>query len=95
MSPTILILLSFYALTFAIKESVLFDKPRIWLIKLHSFFFYLLECWACTGFWAGIIIYLIANNVSNWNIRELFLWGLASSATSYIVNVVVDKLNRN
>lgn len=88
------ILLSFYSLTFAIKESILFDKPRIFLIKLHPFFFSLFECYACVGFWAGLVVYLIANPFHLFNTREFLIWGLASSAFSYIVNYVLDRLSR-
>ncbi len=94
MNNTILIIFSFYALTHAIKESVLFDKPRIWLIGLHSLFYQLFSCWFCVAFWAGLIIYIIANQYHTWNVFDLVLWGLASSGISYVMNAAADRLLR-
>lgn len=92
MIQVIIIIFSFYALTYAIKESILFDKPRIFLIRLHPFFYYLFSCFFCVGFHAGWIVYLIAN--TSWNFREMFLWGLASSGISAMMNAVFEKLNK-
>jgi hypothetical protein len=91
---TIIILISFYALTFAIKESVLLDRPRVWLIRQHTLLFALFECYFCVGFWSGLIVYLIANPFSSWNGFEMFLWGLCSAGISYVLDVVVDRVSR-
>lgn len=90
MSTTIIIIFAFYALTHGIKESTLLDKPRIWLIRKHVFFYQLFSCYFCVGFHSGWMIYLIAN--TNWNLKEMFLWALASAGISYTMNAVNDKL---
>ena len=94
MNRTILILLSFYALTFALKESSLFDRVRIWMIGLSPFFYRLFECYFCVGFWSGIAIYFIANWSFAWSGFDIILWGLAGSGVSYVGNVIVDRLSR-
>jgi len=84
----ILIAFSFYSLTHALKESTLFDKPRIWLIGLHPFFYQLFSCYFCVGFHSGWIVYLL----SHWKYGEIFLWALASSGISFLLNAVAEKL---
>jgi hypothetical protein len=91
---TVLIVASFYALTHAFKEGWIFNRPRAFLIRLHPFFYYLFECWACTGFHAGWMIYFIVNPLSHFDWREMIIWGLASSGISYIMNVIVDRVSR-
>lgn len=95
MVELIVILLSFYGLTFTIKDSDIFNKPRLFLIKLHPFFFGLLDCYFCCGFWSGLIVYLIYNQVSNYNGFMMFLWGLTSASTSLIINGLVERIYRN
>jgi hypothetical protein len=85
---TIFIIFSFYALTHAIKESWLFNKPRVWLIGLHPFFYFLFECYACVGLWSGFVVYAL----DHWKYGEIFLWGLAASGISFLFNVIVEKL---
>lgn len=89
---SLIIIFSFFALTHAIKESSLFDKPRIWLIGLHPFFYELLSCYFCTGFHSGWIIYLIANPY--WRFGDMIIWGLASAGVSLLFNNVSDRLLR-
>jgi hypothetical protein len=91
---TIIVLLSFYSLTFAFKESLLFDRPRSFLIRLHPFFYHLFSCYFCCGFYSGLVVYTLYNkNYHLWNIRDLILWGLASSGTSFILSILIDKLS--
>lgn len=92
MLNTIIIIFSFYALTHAIKESWLFDKPRIFLIRISPFFYHLFECYLCLGFWVGLIVYLVATPFHQLNFRNLFLWGLASSGISFLLNAVANRL---
>ena len=89
---TIIILCSFYAITFIAKQSILFDKPRIWLIRKSVFFYYLFECWFCTGYWAGLIVYLLS--FSQFDFREFILFGLAGASVSYIIDIVLQRLMR-
>lgn len=86
---TLLILISFFSLTYAIKETSLFDKPRIFLIGLHPFFYKLLSCSYCTGFWSGIILYFIVNYCGKPG--EILLWGLASAGVSLIISKWLGK----
>lgn len=92
MLHTIIIIFAFYSLTFAIKESPLFDKPRIWLIGKHPFFYKLFECYYCCGWWSGLVVYFVASTYTTWNIWDMILWGLAGSGISFFLNAVVERL---
>jgi hypothetical protein len=91
---TVIILFSFYGLTHALKEGSIFDNTRIYLIGKHKLFFDLFSCYACVGFWVGLFIYLVANPISDWSIWMMFIWGCGSSGISFVMNVIVDRLNR-
>lgn len=90
MLETIIVIFAFYALTYAIKESILFDKIRIFLIRLHPFFYHLFSCYYCCGWWAGLFVYYLANN--EFHLKSFFLWGFAGSGISYIMNLLADVL---
>jgi len=90
MLHAIIILFSFFGLTYAIKETSLFNRLRIFLLGIHAFFYELLNCFLCTGFWAGLIVFVI-DRWLGWP-GQLMLWGLASAAVSYITSIVLDKL---
>jgi hypothetical protein len=90
---TIITLISFYSLTWIVKESSLLDRPRNWLARHSTFIGRMLLCYACTGFWAGLIIYFLANTTFSW--RELLLYGLAGSAVSYIGDIIVQRITRD
>lgn len=95
-----LYLLSMFGLTFLIKES---DGPwgiMAWVRnKLMTnkyvgvFFFKLLECYFCVGFWAGIAVYLLSPRP--WEVNILICFGLAGGATSLILNGVLMKLSHD
>jgi hypothetical protein len=87
----LIILFSFYGLTFAIKESSLLARPRMALIKMHPFFFELLNCYFCTGWYAGLILYLL--NFSTFSLGSMITWGFSSAAISFLLNLIVDKLS--
>jgi hypothetical protein len=88
----LIVLFSFYGLTWTIKESEIFSVPRNWLISKSVFAFKLLDCYFCTGFWCGIAVYLLHEPA--WNLKFLFLWGLASASVSFIVDALVTRLWR-
>jgi len=86
---------SCYALTFAIIESpLIFFKPRLeehvksfespnWFLdKLN----YLLECYACSGFWAGIVMSYIFNYETH------IKWGFFSSASCLFLSYIFELL---
>ncbi len=92
MLDAIITILSFYGLTWAIKESDLISRPRNWIMRHSVFMFEMLSCYFCTGFHAGWIIYLLHEKEWHWNF--FILWGLSSAAFSYIINAVVTRLFR-
>ena len=92
MLDTIITILSFYGLTFAIQNSDLLSRPRNWIMRHSVFMFQLLSCSFCTGYWVGLIIYLL--HEKEWHGNLFLIWGLASASISYIINAVVDRLFR-
>jgi len=89
---TVLILLAFYGSTFALKEGTIFDRPRIWLIRQSPVFHDLFSCYACVGFWSGMIVYTIATPFTyGFSLRTMIVYGLASSAFSFLTNLAVDR----
>jgi hypothetical protein len=87
----LLIFFAAFGLTYGIKESILFDKPRIYLIRLHPFFYHLFACYLCTGFWAGIIVAGLHYYAGMPG--KILLWGLASATASFILNLVANRLS--
>ena len=77
------------------QNAELLSVPRNWLMRKSVFFFKLLSCSFCTGFYSGLIIYLLnfAKIQKNFSIIEMFLWGLASSGISFIITVVIDRIS--
>lgn len=88
---TLVLFLAVFALAFAAKESVLFDRPRIFLISAHPFFFHLFECYFCVGFWAGLVVFLLDRFAGF--IGEVMIFGLAGSAACLFLSLFIDRLN--
>lgn len=82
-------LFAMYGLTFLIKEA---DGPFDICAKIRNklinnkyvgvFFYKLLDCYFCTGFWSGIIVGLLSRVFD----IKLILWGLAGAAFSFYMN---------
>jgi hypothetical protein len=88
----LIIIFAFYGATFLIKEADITAWLRRWLIHRGPFFHNMLECWFCTGFWMGMLVYLLDAKVAEFSLCTMLLWGLAGASVSYIGNVVVDRL---
>ena len=88
---TLVLLFAVFGLAFTIKESVLFDKPRIWLMGKHPLFIQLFDCYACVGFWAGLMVFLLdrfAGFSGKW-----IIFGLAGSSACLLLNLLLDRLS--
>lgn len=88
---TAVLLLAIYGLNYIVRNSDgpfdLIIKARRWLINntyVGSFFFKLLECPVCSGFWCGLAIYLIA--IQPIKLSESLLWALTGSAVCLILD---------
>lgn len=69
-------------------------RNKLALSKYFGVFFYkLFECVACSGFWSGIIVYLIFE--PHFKVNYCFLTGLASSATCVILEALLNRLYRD
>jgi hypothetical protein len=91
MLDAIIVLLSFYGLTYVIKEAEILSRPRQWVMEHSTFMAKMLYCWFCTGFHAGWIVYLLHEIDYSW--RLFICWGLASATISYILNIAVTRLS--
>lgn len=91
-------LLAMFGATFAFKET---DGPFDIMSHLRSklmqnkylgvFFYKLLSCYFCSGFYGGLIIYLLHEKVWHWNL--LIIWGLAGGSISLIIDGLLSKLH--
>lgn len=95
----IICLLAIFGLAFAIKEA---DGPWDIMSRLRNklitnkyvgvFFFHLLECYFCVGFHCGWIVYLLYSKNWAWNL--FILWGLAGSAWSLIMHLLLARVTK-
>ena len=99
MMNIVIFLLATYGLTFIIRNSDgpfdLIIKARRWLIAnkyVGVFFFKLLDCPVCTGFYSGLIIYLITAEPIK--LAGIVVWALAGSAISLLIDAVLSKLHQ-
>lgn len=90
MLDTIIVLLSFYGLTYLIKEADILSPVRNWLMMKSTFITKMLFCWFCTGFHAGWMVYLL--HMDHFNAATLFLYALAGAASASIINAIVNRL---
>jgi len=95
----IILLLASFGLTFLIRQSegpfgiISWFRNKLMLIPHIGVFFYkLLECPYCTGFWCGIIVYLI--NEKKYALNFLFLFALASAAACLIIDNMLSYFQR-
>lgn len=92
-------LLAIFGLSYAIRET---DGPWgviAWLRNklmqnkhVGVFFYQLISCPFCTGFWCGIAVYCL--QASAWGVKETLVWGLTGAATSLILDAVLMRLWR-
>lgn len=87
-----------FSLAFLIKEIEgpwgIVSTARNWVMNnsvVGVFFFKLLECYYCLGFWCGIAIYLLSQN--EWHAKLLICWGLAGAAISLIFSQILYRLS--
>ena len=91
------LIFAIFGLSFAIKEINgpfgIISKFRNLLMKSKYFgvFFYeLLSCYFCVGFWSGIIIYLISNE--HFRFGNLFIFGFAGAMLSMLFSMIMEKI---
>lgn len=95
----LIMMFAIFGLAFLIKES---DGPFDIMSRLRGllmrnkyvgvFFFKLLDCYFCTGFHAGWIIYLL--HEKNWHLNLLIYWGLAGGAISLMMDAALNFLKK-
>jgi hypothetical protein len=93
MNNIIFILFVIYGISHSIKETILFDKIRIWLINKNKFFLNLFSCYFCVGWYSGLFTYLLTYDTLN--IRQLIFYGFLGAATSFIFDLIIENLVKN
>ena len=98
MLETVICLAAMFAISFTIKET---DGPFNILLHLRlallrnkyvgTFFYSLLQCYFCVGFWSGAIVYLLAHHFQYYNGYDLLLWSFAGSTISFLTNIIVGR----
>ena len=95
----VIALLAIFGLAFAIKET---DGPwnivsicRNWMMRLPFVgpqFFKLLDCYYCTGWWAGLAVYFLTQEV--YKLGWAICWAFAGGAVSMFMNALLSKLHQ-
>jgi uncharacterized membrane protein len=95
-----------FSLCYMVVASYIFSPVRSFFLVKFPFIGRLLSCVQCFGFWSGVIVYLLSisglidrrftspDDFSHYIVIEAFLYGLASSLISVIINSVIFFLNR-
>lgn len=90
MMYNILMLLTIYSISFAIKETSLLDKPRNYITRNSVFAYKLISCIYCLSFHVGYIVYVIFSPV--FIFKEMVLWAFTGAIFSLIMNGIINKL---
>lgn len=90
-------LLSCVGLTMILTNSKLFKPFRDYLKKKNKLLGYLLGCSMCSGFYCGLIVYLLYElkciiPVININLGELINYGFIGSFVSYCIYLILCPL---
>lgn len=95
---TIIILLSFFGATFALRETEIFAPLRRYLFSLNQlgpFFIQLFFCPICLGAWSGAgvyMLYCLALNI-NFSFAMMFIWGFGSGGFNLLMDLLIQKLS--
>ena len=95
----IILLLAVFGLAYLVKDSNGPWDVMSWLRNhlfrnkyVGTFFYNLLDCYFCTGTWAGVGIYLLTAEI--YKLSGLIIWGLSGGAASLILSAVLARLHR-
>jgi hypothetical protein len=93
----IISLLAIIGLTYVIQQASgpfgIISKTRNALMQnkyVGVFFYQLLSCPFCTGFWSGVAVHCL--QASAWEVKETIIWGLTGASTSLIMDAILNRL---
>ena len=96
--------LASFGLSNIIVYGKIFEKQRNWITENSTFFGSLLNCIMCFSFWSGFLLSLIYSPSNallfNFNtslpliLLSSFIDGLYSSGSVYLINTIIEKLER-
>lgn len=99
MLNTVITICAMWGLAFLVKDS---DGPwgimnwmRRKLIQnkyCGVFFYKLLDCYFCTGWWAGLAIYFLTQE--SYKFKWAVCWGLTGGAVCLIMDAILTRLHR-
>lgn len=80
-----------YGITFALKDSVLLNSPREWIISRSKFVGDLLSCAYCTGFYSGWISFILlkVSGISDLPWFGLVVYAFVGASVSYVMDVIM------
>ena len=86
-------ILASWGMTQILVYGTIFENQREWIMEKSNWFGTLIRCPICTGFWVGVFLFGINGFTElfnfEYNIANLLILGCISSATSYVLNVVI------
>jgi hypothetical protein len=92
-------LLAIFGLAFTLKETNgpwdLISKWRNLMMRIPFIgvqFYKLLDCYFCTGWWCGIVIYLLSNQ--NYTLSWAIVWGLAGGVICLLMDGILNWLHK-
>lgn len=96
----VIALLAIFGLQFLITQA---DGPfgviawtRNWLIRnkyVGVFFYQLLSCPMCSGWWAGLAIYFLSQE--SYKLNLAVVWGLSGSGACLMLSALLARLHRD
>jgi hypothetical protein len=90
-------LLAVYGATFALVDAKLLQRPRDWLTVRSEFFYQLLSCAFCTGFWVGLAMNcwsfraMFDDSTFEW-VEQSILGAFSGAAFCYVVDTLMKRL---
>jgi len=97
--PLALLVCAIFGLAFAIKQTDgpwdIITKWRNLMMRLPLVgpqFYKLLDCFYCTGFWSGLVIYFLTQE--SYKLGWAICWGLAGGTICLVVDGVISKLHQ-
>ena len=95
----VILVCAIFGLAFAIKQTDgpwnLVSRWRNWMMRVPFVgvqFYKLLDCYYCTGFWAGLAVYFLSEE--SYKLGWALCWGLAGGTICLIIDGALTFLHR-
>lgn len=99
MLETVICIFAIFSFAFMVKETDgpfgIIDKIRLTIYRLKyigPMVYKLLQCYFCTGFYAGIFVYLLHNHFQDISGYDMVLWALAGACVSMCMSLIMNRV---